>query len=122
MIIDGSGPTLEKAYQDMRRKLLPIGGWADTDDVYHEVSDGQHVMVPEEDVQVARKAFPHSKDGRRMCNGGKNCLHDVVVYGIPACMMNQKEVKKMVKRGYRMQATAKAEEADAAAAEAEKKT
>ena len=66
VIIDGVGPNIEKAYQDMRRKLLPLKGWADTDDVYQEVAEGQHLLTPEEDVQAARKAFPYSKDGRRM--------------------------------------------------------
>ena len=112
VIIDGSGTTLEKAYQDMRRKLLPLGGWADTDTVYSEVSEGQHVLIEEADVQAARKAFPYSRDGRRMCNGGKDCIHDVVVYGIPACMMSPKEIKKMVKRGRKMQATSKSAEAE----------
>ena len=112
VIIDGSGPTLEKAYQEMRRKLLPMKGWADTDTVYSKASEDVHVMVPEEDVQAARKAFPPSRDGRRRCNGGNNCLHDVVVYGIPACMMSRKEIKKMVKRGRKMQATSKSHEAE----------
>ena len=112
MIIDGSGPTLEKAYQEMRRKLLPLGDWADTDTVYIEASEGVHAMVPEEDVQAARKAFPHSRDGRRMCNGGKNCIHDVVVYGIPACMMSPKELKKMVKRGRKLAGMNKSAETD----------
>jgi len=112
VIIDGSGPTLEKAYQEMRRKLLPLVDWADTDTAYSEVSEGVHALIPEEDVQAARKAFPYSRDGRRMCNGGKSCIHDVVVYGIPACMMSPKEIKKMVKRGRKMQATNKSYEAE----------
>lgn len=112
VIIDGSGPTLEKAYQEMRRKLLPLGGWADTDDVYREESEGVHTLIPEEDVQAARRAFPYSRDGRRMCNGGEDCLHDVVVYGIPACMMSPKEIKKMIKRGHRLVAAARSPKAE----------
>lgn len=107
VIIDGSGPTLEKAYQEMRRKLLPLRGWADTDEAILVVDGNVNVCIPEAEVQVARKAFPHSKDGMRVCNGGPGCIHDVAVYGIPACMMYSNEIKKMVKRGRKMQATNK---------------
>ena len=101
--IEGSGPTVEKAYQDMQRKLLPIKGWADTDEAIDKTGpDTEFEYVPEGAVMAARIAFKHSKDGLRVCNGGATCLHDVVVYGIPACMMNAKELKKMNKRGKRI--------------------
>jgi hypothetical protein len=100
--IEGSGPNVVKAYQDMRRKLLPLRGWADSDEATVVDEANVHTYLPEEDVQVARTAFKHSKDGLRLCNGGDACIHDVVVYGIPACMMSAKEVKKMVKRGHRL--------------------
>ncbi len=101
--IDGSGPTVEKAYQDMRRKLLAVRGWADSDEATLVTGETSRMRVEEEKVQAARIAFKMSKDGLRVCNGGTNCLHDVVVYGIPACMMDEKEVKKMRKRGKRLQ-------------------
>jgi hypothetical protein len=102
VMITGKGPTVEKAYQDMRRKLLPMVGWADTDEAFDITAEGDFEDVPEADVQRARKAFPFSRDGRRLCNGGPTCLHDVIVYGIPACMMSDKETRKMVKRGHRI--------------------
>ena len=101
--IEGSGPTVEKAYQDMRRKLLPVRGWADSDEATAPSAGGLREYVDEEEIQAARVAFKTSKDGLRVCNGGTSCLHDVVVFGIPACMMNEKETKKMIKRGKRLQ-------------------
>ncbi len=101
--IEGSGPSVAKAYQDMRRKLLSVRGWADSDEATHVGADDSRTYVDEGDVQAARKAFPFSKDGLRACNGGANCLHDVVVFGIPGCMMDAKEAKKMRKRGQRLQ-------------------
>ncbi len=99
----GSGPNVRAAYQDMRRKLLPLRGWTDSDTVTFEPEGGGEVVVPEEEVQEARSAFKFSKDGLRFCKMGDTCRHDVVVYGIPACMMDEKETKKMIKRGMRME-------------------
>ena len=100
--IEGDGPNVVKAYQDMRRKLLPIKGWADTDEAIDKTAPGEFEYVDEHELQAARVAFKTSKDGLRLCNGGEACLHDVVVYGIPGCMMNAKEIKKMVRRGHRI--------------------
>lgn len=104
VVIEGSGPSVAKAYQDMRRKLLPIRNWSDTDGAIMVKPDGEQVPLEEELVQAARKLFKTSKDGERRCNGDASCLHDVVVYGIPACMMDSKEARKMVKRGRKIQA------------------
>ena len=101
--IEGSGSSVAKAYQDMRRKLLPVRGWADSDEATLVEDDDSRTYLDEKLVQAARKVFPFSKDGLRLCNGGEGCLHDVVVFGIPACMMNEKELKKMRKRGRRLQ-------------------
>ena len=100
--LTGNGPTVEKAYQDMRRQLLPMKGWNDTDEAIDQTVPGEFEYVPEGAVMAARIAFKYSRDGLRVCNGGATCLHDVVVYGIPACMMNAKELKKMHKRGKRI--------------------
>lgn len=105
VMIDGSGTTVARAYQDMRRKLLAMNGWADTDEAICTTSEGTYDWVPEEEVQAARKAFPHSKDGMRVCNGGTKCNHDLIVFGIPACMMDKGETRKMVKRGRKIQQT-----------------
>ena len=104
VVIEGSGPSVAKAYQDMRRKLLPIRDWSDTDGAIMAMPNGYQVPLEEELVQAARKAFTTSKDGERRCNGGLACRHDVVVFGIPVCMMDAKEVKKMVERGHRITA------------------
>ena len=107
VMIEGKGTTIEKAYQDMRRKLLPTTGWADTDEAIDVTTKGKFEFVEEADVQRARKAFPFSKDGMRICNGGLTCRHDVIVYGIPGCMMTESELKKMTKRGQKMKAQGK---------------
>ncbi len=103
VVIEGSGPSVAKAYQDMRRKLLPIRDWSDTDGAIMVKPDGEQVPLGEELVQAARQLFKTSKDAKRLCNGGLDCRHDVVVYGIPACMMDKAETQKMVKRGHRIQ-------------------
>ena len=103
VVIEGEGKNLVRAYQDMRQKLLPLKGWADTDVVISVADDGKYTYLAEPAVQAARKAFPYSVDGKRRCNGGPDCVHDVVVGGIPACMMSPKEIAKMVKRGKEMQ-------------------
>lgn len=107
VMIEGKGTTVEKAYQDMRRKLLPMQGWADTDEAIDITTEGKFEFVEEADVQRARKAFPFSKDGMRVCNGEIACRHDVIVFGIPGCMMTEREVKKMVKRGQKLKTQGK---------------
>lgn len=103
VVIEGSGPSVAKAYQDMRRKLLPLRGWSDTDGAIMVTPEGDQYPVDEELVQAARQLYKTSKDAKRLCNGGLDCRHDVVVFGIPACMMDKKETQKMVKRGHRIQ-------------------
>ena len=98
ILLDGSGDDLAKAYQDMRRKLLPVTGWADTDEAYTIDADGVQVFMAAEDVQDARKAWPDSRDGLRECRAGPGCRHDVFTAGLPICMMYDKEAKKLVKR------------------------
>ena len=98
ILLDGSGPDLVKAYQDMRRKLLPVTGWSDTDEAYTVGPDGVQVFMAEEDVQDARKAWPDSRDGLRECRAEPGCRHDVFTDGLPICMMYDEEAKKLVKR------------------------
>ena len=101
--IEGSGPDLIKAYQDMRRKLLGMNGWIDTDEAV-QMHGEMRIHVEEEDIQDARRAFPHSKDGKRRCSMEQHtdCKHDVVVFGIPACMMDAREAQRMMNHGHDM--------------------
>lgn len=100
--VTGEGADVRRAYADMRRRLMAVQGWRDTDTAW---SDGEG-EVAEGEVQAARHAYAASREARRRCRMGKGCRHDVVVAGIPACMMDDRELKALVRRGKSMEALA----------------
>ena len=93
-----------KAYENLRRKLLPLVGWEDTDTAFEVLENGSWgAPVSEEDVQAARQVYRHGDEGQRTCRDDE-CDHGLIVGGIPICMMTAKELRKLPHQMNRLRA------------------
>ena len=102
--VKASGRNVHRAYANLRRKLLPLDDWADTDEAY-PVDDGTDAVdyVPEEEIQAARVAHRSHPDGKRVCRDPQ-CDHGVIIDHLPVCMMTERELRKLPSRLVRIKA------------------